>query len=67
MHHHGYPVSEILSKKKSGQWWDVDVSTSDYDSLTTLSRVSTHMTCIANQMTNHMTVGSPAPYNDGCW
>ena len=31
---------EKLQQKKHGEWWDVQVSSSDYDSLVTLSQVS---------------------------
>ena len=30
---------ETLQKKKGGEWWEVTVSCTDYDSLATLSRV----------------------------
>ena len=29
-----------MQKKKNGNWWDMSVRTSDYDSFVTLSRVS---------------------------
>ena len=36
-----WPIGhEKLQQKKHGEWWDVQVSTSDYDSLVTLSQVS---------------------------
>ena len=34
---------ETLQKKNSGEWWDVKVSSTDYDSLTTLSRVGVYV------------------------
>ena len=37
-----FPLSayQVMQKKKNGEWWDVKVRTSDYDSYVALSRVS---------------------------
>ena len=34
------PAQQVLQKKRGGEWWNMAVRTSDYDSFVTLSTVS---------------------------